>query len=92
MHKVIPQSETLLTKHEVPPAVIKEWAERVINSAGLTPKEVSIAWMMLRGLSDKEIAAESGNSAKTIKHHLTMIRLKFGVGSRAQFFAEVFGL
>lgn len=90
--KSIPQATTLLTKHEAPPPSIKEWAIRVLNSAGLTPKELGIAWMMLRGLSDKEIAAETGNSVKTIKKHLGTIRAKFGVGSRSQFFAEVFGL
>jgi FixJ family two-component response regulator len=64
--------------------------ERVLRSADLTEKELTVARHLLDGLSSTEIAAMELNSAKTIRQHVSRIYAKFGVSSRADFFRLVY--
>jgi two-component system, NarL family, response regulator LiaR len=58
----------------------------VLARAQLTEKELTVARLLLDGLSSSEIAELEHNSPKTIRQHVTQIYAKCGVASRAQFF------
>ncbi|MEI9938785.1 MAG: response regulator transcription factor [Pseudomonadota bacterium] len=60
--------------------------EEILTRAQLTDKELTVARLLLDGLSSSEIAARENNSPKTIRQHVTQIYAKCGVASRAQFF------
>ena len=51
---------------------------------GLTPREREIIGVILDGCSNAEIAAKFSISEKTVKHHLTNIFDKVGVGNRLE--------
>ena len=75
-----------------PPPAMAEWAEKVIASWNLCPSEMKCLQLLLKGMTDKEIASTLGNSEKTIKHHLHTIRLKSRCSSRCEIFAEILRL
>lgn len=50
----------------------------------LTPREIQIISGILLGESNKEIAGKFGLSENTVKHHLTHIFEKLGVGNRLE--------
>lgn len=50
----------------------------------LTPREIEMARMLARGLSNKEIARELHLSIATIKNHVHAVLQKLQVGSRTQ--------
>jgi DNA-binding CsgD family transcriptional regulator len=54
------------------------------DSTGLTPQEESVAGLVARGLSNREVAAELYLSMKTVQYHLTRIYAKLGIRSRAE--------
>lgn len=56
----------------------------------LTPKELEIAKLLLRGLCTKEIAAAADITEKTCKQHIGVIFSKFAVKTRAELFARIF--
>jgi DNA-binding NarL/FixJ family response regulator len=60
--------------------------EELLARAQLTDKELTVARLLLEGLSSSEIATRQHNSPKTIRQHVTKIYAKCGVASRAQFF------
>lgn len=73
-----------------PPAGLAEWRDYKLSAAKLSPKERECAVLMLKGLATKEMAEALGNTEKTLKHHIASIFKKFGVGSRAELFHEIF--
>ncbi len=64
--------------------------ERFFELNHFTPKEKEIARLVLKGLSNREIAEVMGNTEKTIKFHLTVIFQKCAVKSRTEFFNAIF--
>jgi len=50
--------------------------------AGLSPREVEVLSLLVRGLSNKQIAAELFVSARTVGTHIEHIYTKIGVSSR----------
>lgn len=72
------------------PKFLSALMERFIDLHHLTEKEREIAHLVLKGLSNKEIAAVMGNTEKTIKFHMTTIFEKCGVQSRTEFFNSIF--
>lgn len=54
------------------------------GGAGLTHKQIQVAALLVRGLSNKHIANTLGISPNTVKFHVTEILRRLGVGSRAQ--------
>ena len=65
-------------------------AEQLFERARLTEKERDVARRLIQGLSSNEIAEQAGNSAKTIRQHVTQIYAKCGVENRAGFFRRVY--
>ncbi len=61
------------------------------NNFQLTPREVQIISGILLGESNKDIARKFGLSNNTVKHHLTHIFEKLGVGSRLELALLVVG-
>ena len=54
----------------------------------LSPREVEVAKLVMKALSNREIAKELGTTEKTIKFHLTSIYKKNEVRDRAQFLVK----
>ncbi len=55
----------------------------------LTPQEHAVARLVLKGLTNREVAAELVISVNTVEYHLKNIYLKLGVGSRTQLMAKL---
>lgn len=56
----------------------------VPESANVTPREFDILKLLVRGASNKEIAAKLEISEGTVKNHLTRVYRKLGVSDRVQ--------
>jgi len=69
---------------------LSHYVEQALMRARLTPKEGEVARLVLKGLSNEEIASALSNSDKTVRQHLSSVYLKCGVRSRAEFFHHVF--
>ena len=50
----------------------------------LTPQEHAVAQLVIRGLTNREVASELVVSAKTVEHHLSRTYAKLGVRSRTE--------
>ena len=50
----------------------------------LTPPEETVADLVARGLSNREVASELFVSVKTVQYHLTRIYAKLGLRSRTE--------
>lgn len=59
---------------------LQEWA--------LTAAEIDIAWMILKGLQFKEIAAARGTSERTVRQQAQTIYTKSGMANRTEFSAH----
>jgi len=57
----------------------------------LTPREREVLSLVLRGMSNLEIAAKLYISAHTVKNHVTKILDKLGVSDRTQALAKIYG-
>lgn len=71
---------------EVTSTRVREMCARLSQPVRLSRREYEITAYLLRGLSNKEIAAALYISERTVKNHLTSIYQKFGVDGRAQLF------
>jgi DNA-binding CsgD family transcriptional regulator len=58
---------------------------------GLTPAEREVAFLLLKGLSHKEIATATGRSERTVRQHGVNAYQKAGVSGRAELAAYFFG-
>ena len=57
---------------------------------GMTEREAEVVFLVARGLSTKEIAAELCLSTHTVNDHLKVIFSKAGVSSRGELVARLF--
>ncbi len=62
----------------------------LLDSYGLTRRETDIVLALCRGLATKEIAAELGISAHTVRDHLKVVFAKTEVTSRGELVANLF--
>ncbi len=53
-----------------------------VNETPLTPRQIEVAALITRGLSNPEIAAELGVSLKTVEHHISKIYAQLGTPNR----------
>lgn len=72
------------------PKGLHSMIERFLDIHQLTPKEKEVVRLILKGLSNKEVASIGGNTDRTIKFHLTSIFSKCGVKSRTELFNAIF--
>ncbi|MGD0547495.1 MAG: response regulator transcription factor [Terracidiphilus sp.] len=70
-------------KSYIPPAIAQRLAER-LGTEELTPREFEVLEQIVRGLSNKEIAAELEISEATVKTHINNLLSKLGVTDRTQ--------
>lgn len=72
------------------PIDFSAFVERTVVRGNLTPKEANVLRLLCKGLSTKEMAAITGNTDKTLKHHIASVFYKLNVKSRAGLFAHIF--
>ena len=72
------------------PRSLQDCADRGLAALAITKRETDIARMLLKGLSNKDIADVAQISEKTVKQYLTRIFQKAGVQSRSEFFSYIF--
>ena len=72
------------------PARASDLAPILLESMGLTPREIDIVMLLARGLAVKQIATEIGLSAHTVRDHVKSIYDKVGVSSRGELVAQIF--
>ncbi len=65
---------------------LSHYVTQALSRARLTPKESEVARLLLKGLSNDEIA----HVLKTVRQHLSSVYQKAGVSSRTEFFHYVF--
>jgi DNA-binding CsgD family transcriptional regulator len=79
--------ETSLLRH---PHVVRERARhRLLAHYMLSPRELAVASLVCRGLTNVEIAEELSISLPTVKSHLQNMFEKMGVSNRASLISEV---
>ena len=74
----------------IEPARPSDLAPILLDSLGLTVREVEIVMMLTRGLATKQIATDMGLSAHTVRDHVKSIFEKTGVTSRGELAARMF--
>jgi DNA-binding CsgD family transcriptional regulator len=75
---------TLRAEREIVACGLRPAGRRSRPGTDLTPQESTVAQLVARGLTNREVAAELVVSAKTIEHHLSHIYSKLGVRSRTE--------
>ncbi len=74
----------------IEPARASDLTPILLESYGLTDREVEIVLLLARGLATKEIAAELSLSTHTVRDHIKSIFHKTDVGSRGELVANLF--
>jgi DNA-binding NarL/FixJ family response regulator len=69
---------------------VQHCVNRGLAELALTPRETDIARLVLKGLSNLEIARNLHLSEKTVKQYLSQIYDKAQVGGRSEFFSSIF--
>ena len=72
------------------PQPLQACVDRGLVILRLTEREDAVAHLMLKGLSNKEIASTLSISEKTVKQYITQIFQKARVTSRGEFFSSIF--
>ena len=72
-------------------SLLKSVFGRRLHVYSLTPRETFVAELLLRGLSNKEIAAHCRISELTVKDHLKHIYQKTGAHQRTALLARLLG-
>jgi two-component system NarL family response regulator len=67
----------------VPPAIQRQFSDRVLRQE-LTAREVEVLRLLVRGLTNREIANVYGISANTVKNHLNNLMAKLDVADRTE--------
>jgi DNA-binding NarL/FixJ family response regulator len=67
----------------VPPAIQRQFSDRVLRQE-LTTREIEVLRLLVRGLTNREIANVYGISANTVKNHLNNLMAKLDVADRTE--------
>ena len=71
-------------EREIAACGLRPASRRARSGSDLTPQESTVAQLVARGLTNREVATELVVSAKTVEHHLSHIYAKLGVRSRTE--------
>ncbi len=80
----------IIRKVVAAPQPLQDCLDRGLAALHLSTREAEIAQLLLKGLSNKEIAQVAQISEKTVKQHITQLFTKSDVASRAEFFSLMF--
>ncbi len=69
---------------------LQDCVDRGLATLAITKRENEVARLLLKGLSNKEIADVVRIAEKTVKQHITQIFKKANVKSRGEFFSWIF--
>ena len=72
----------VLVVHQEPARAFAERLERLAARAGLTPRQVEVAALVVRGLANKEIAASLACATHTVELHVTDVLKRSGLATR----------
>jgi len=72
-------------------SLLKSVFGKRLHDYSLTPRETCVVGLVLRGLSNKEIAARCSISELTVKDHLKHIYQKTGAHQRTALLARLLG-
>ncbi len=72
------------------PQSLHECVDRGLATLGLSKREGEVARLVLKGLSNKDIATTVHIAEKTVKQYMTQLFEKAGVASRGEFFSLIF--
>jgi DNA-binding NarL/FixJ family response regulator len=72
------------------PSFLQDCVDRGLAKLRLAKREGEVARLVLKGLTNVEIAAVAGLSHHTVKQYVAQIFQKAQVGSRSEFFAYIF--
>lgn len=76
--------EELGAKYGVRPRARRAASSRSASPGGITPREREVLGLLVRGLTNRQIAAELSITEKTAEGHVSNILAKLGVASRVQ--------
>jgi len=76
----------------MPPPLLLQGLRRRLHFHGLTPREQEIAYLLVRGFHNKEIALRCFISELTVKDHLKHIYQKMGIHQRADLLLRLLGI
>ena len=72
------------------PSTLQDCVDRGLAKLSLARREEEVARLLLKGLSNKEIAEVTRIAEQTVKQYVAQIFQKAEVNSRAQFFSYIF--
>ena len=72
------------------PPSLQDCVDRGLGTLAMTKREAEIARLLLKGLSNKEIADIAQIAEPTVKQYIAQIFEKARVGSRGEFFSYIF--
>jgi len=73
-----------------PPVLDGETWTGVVADLALSPQQARIVGLILRGMRDKQIAAELGLSVPTVRTYLSRVFVRVGVQDRVELILRVF--
>lgn len=80
--------ESIRDKSEAQASGERTEISRQLEEWGLSAAEIDVAWMILKGLQFKEIAAARGTSERTVRQQAQTVYAKSGMANRTEFAAH----
>ena len=90
LHVALMDGPGALTAVTIDRATPSDLVPILLDSYGYTAREAETVLALCRGLATKEIAAELGISAHTVRDHLKVVFTKTGVNTRGELVARLF--
>ncbi len=84
------QLKRVVDRVTAPPGSLQDCVDRGLARSQFTKREEVVAPLVLKGLSNMEIAAAAGISQHTVKQYVARIFQKAQVESRTEFFSYIF--
>ena len=75
---------TTVLDREVARRFQRRWRDEHEPAVSLTPREIDVLSLVVRGASNKEVAAELGLSLRTVEGYMSNVLAKLGASSRTE--------